>query len=318
MSNPSISVVLPTYNVEKYISRCLDSCLSQSLSDFEIVIVDDCGSDKSIEIASEYAKKDNRIRIIKNKKNMGTYHARRVGVENSVGNYIIFLDPDDELAPLSLGLIYEEFLRSDSEILFFGVEYLPAIKWYKRKPVIYPELNDKTLLEAFFSKGNVSYACGTLGKAYSRVFLLQLYSKLNVDEEFRFVYAEDMYLFLAAVLESPKFSNLNYIVYLYYQNNESITKAINENSVRNNILQYEFFLDNIINMASLAELDSSQAKIIKMIFDSFKSDNYLMYRSFGGVKGYFLSVFKSLVTQQSLRGWVRMFMFISSFTCIRV
>lgn len=318
MSNPIISVVLPTYNVEKYISRCLDSCLSQSLSDFEIVIVDDCGRDKSIEIASEYAKKDNRIRIIKNKKNMGTYHARRVGVENSVGNYIVFLDPDDELTPLSLELIYEEFFRSSAEILFFGVEYIPTIKWYKRKPVIYPELKNKNLLESFFSKGNVSYACGTPGKAYSRTFILQLYSKLNVDEDFKFIYAEDMYLFLAAVFEQPKFSNLYHVVYLYYNNEESITKSFDSAIIKNNIAQYEFFLKNIISMCSLEKLNPSQTKIMKFIFDSFKSDNYLMYRSFGGAKGYFLSVFKSLVTQQSVRGWVRMFVFIFSFTCIRV
>ncbi len=318
MSNPSISVVLPTYNVEKYISRCLDSCLSQSLSDFEIVIVDDCGCDKSIEIASAYAKKDSRIRIIKNKKNMGTYHARRVGAESSIGDYIVFLDPDDELAPLSLRLIYEEFLRSSAEILFFGVEYLPANKWYKRKPVIYPDLYDKTLLEAFFSKGNVSYACGTLGKAYSRIFLLQLYSKLNINEDFRFVYAEDMYLFLASVLERPKFSNLYHVVYLYYQNYESITKTIDEKSVRNNIFQYEFFLNSIINMVSLEELSSSQAKIMKMIINGFKSDNYLMYRDIGGAEEYFLSVFKALIVQPSLRITIRMLVFLLSFTCVRL
>lgn len=318
MNSPSISVVLPTYNVEKYISRCLDSCLSQSLSDFEIIIVDDCGSDRSIEIATEYAEKDNRIKIVKNKKNMGTYHARRVGVESSAGDYIVFLDPDDELAPLSLGLIYEKFCKSDAEILFYGVEYLPAIKWYKRKSIIYPELNDKNLLEAFFSKGNVSYACGTLGKAYSRTFLLQLYSKLNVDEDFRFVYAEDMYLFLAAVLENPKFSNLHHIVYLYYQNNESITKVVDEKSIRSNIFQYEFFLNYISSRVSLLKLTYSEKKTIDMVVNSFYADRYLMYRRFGGAKGYFCSVFKSLILQSHFRCWFRLFVFVFSFSCVRL
>lgn len=318
MNNPSVSVILPTYNVGKYISRCLDSCLAQGFDNFEIVIVDDCGSDNSIEIAEAYAEQDKRIRIIKNKKNMGTYHARRVGVESSTGDYIVFLDPDDELTPLSLGLIYEKFVRSNAEILFYGVEYLPEIKWYKRKPIIYPDLNNKTLLEAFFSKGNVSYACGTLGKAYSRHFLLRLYSKLSVKEDFRFVCAEDMYLFLNAILENPKYCNLYHSVYLYYQNYDSITKSVDNDRVKSNIGQYEFFLKNIIHRVSLLELNANEKKVIVMVIDSFKSDNYLMYRRFGGVKGYFLSVFKSLVTQQSLRNWVRMFVFISSFTRIRI
>ena len=318
MSNPYISIVLPTYNVEKYISRCLHSCLSQSLNDFEIIVVDDCGSDNSIEIAVAYAEQDRRIRIIKNQNNMGTYHARRVGVENACGDYIVFLDPDDELTPLSLELIYKDFLGSNAEILFFGVEYFPGIKWYKRKPVHYPALNNKTLLEAFFSKGNVSYACGTPGKAYSRKFLLKLYLKLNVEKDFRFIYAEDMYLFLNAIFENPSFSNLRHIAYLYYQNYESITKSFSECSVRNNISQFEYFLDSCIKRASIERLNNFQIKIVKMIVDTFRSDNYLMYRGFDGAKGYFLSVSKSLIVKPSLRGMVRVFMFVLSFSYVRI
>ncbi|MBR2159560.1 MAG: glycosyltransferase, partial [Campylobacter sp.] len=58
MPNPKVSIIIPVYNVEKYISECLDSCINQTLQDIEIIIVDDCGSDKSIDIVKEYAKKD--------------------------------------------------------------------------------------------------------------------------------------------------------------------------------------------------------------------------------------------------------------------
>lgn len=318
MSNPSVSVVLPTYNVEKYISRSLSSCLSQSLKDFEIIVVDDCGGDNSIEIAQAYAEQDKRIRIIKNHKNMGTYHARRVGVENACGDYIVFLDPDDELDSLSLELIYKKFIDSNSEILFFGVEYLPEVKWYKRKSVHYPALNNKTLLEAFFSKGDVSYACGTPGKAYSRAFLHKVYSKLTVDKDFRFIYAEDMCLFLNAIFENPRFSNLYHSAYLYYKNYDSITQSTSEDVVRNNIFQFEFFLNGIIGRASIEKFNYSQIKILNVVFNAFKSDNYLMYRGFGGAKGYFLSVLKSLIAQPSLRGLIRIFVFITSFSYVRL
>ncbi|MCW1863973.1 glycosyltransferase, partial [Campylobacter jejuni] len=68
---PKISIIMPTFNVEKYIVRAIESCINQSFKDIEIIIVDDCGSDKSIGIAKEYAKKDERIKIIHNEKNLG-------------------------------------------------------------------------------------------------------------------------------------------------------------------------------------------------------------------------------------------------------
>ncbi|EAL0983265.1 glycosyltransferase family 2 protein, partial [Campylobacter jejuni] len=78
---PKISIILPTFNVEKYIAKALESCINQSFKDIEIIVVDDCGSDKSIDIAKEYAKKDERIKIIHNEENLGTFAARNNGVK---------------------------------------------------------------------------------------------------------------------------------------------------------------------------------------------------------------------------------------------
>ena len=73
LNDVKVSIIIPVYNVEKYISECLDSCINQTLQDIEIIIVDDCGSDKSIDIVKEYAKKDSRIKIIKNNQNKGLF-----------------------------------------------------------------------------------------------------------------------------------------------------------------------------------------------------------------------------------------------------
>ncbi|EAL6184099.1 glycosyltransferase family 2 protein, partial [Campylobacter coli] len=94
---PKISIILPTFNVEKYIAKALESCINQSFKDIEIIVVDDCGSDKSIDIAKEYAKKDKRIKIVHNEKNLGTFAARNNGVKHSNSEYLMFLDPDDFL-----------------------------------------------------------------------------------------------------------------------------------------------------------------------------------------------------------------------------
>ena len=87
---PKISIILPTFNVEKYIARAIESCINQSFKDIEIIVVDDCGSDKSIDIAKEYVKKDERIKIIHNEENLGTFAARNNGVKAAGGGILCF------------------------------------------------------------------------------------------------------------------------------------------------------------------------------------------------------------------------------------
>lgn len=79
IKTPAFSIIIPVYNTEKYIARCLESCVKQSFGEIEIVVVDDCGSDQAIQIAQEYAQGDKRIKIIRNPKNLGLFLARISG-----------------------------------------------------------------------------------------------------------------------------------------------------------------------------------------------------------------------------------------------
>ncbi|STP11539.1 putative beta-1,3-galactosyltransferase [Helicobacter cinaedi] len=112
ISQPFISIIIPTYNVESYIARCLDSCINQTLHDIEILIIDDCGSDDSIKIAQSYADKDSRIRIIHNEKNLGTFGSRIEGIKAAEGRYIAFLDADDYLKPETCEKMFQLFTNS--------------------------------------------------------------------------------------------------------------------------------------------------------------------------------------------------------------
>ncbi|MCL2280811.1 glycosyltransferase [Candidatus Saccharibacteria bacterium] len=98
IDSPLVSVLLPAYNVEKYIAECLDSIIAQTYQNIEIIIVDDGTPDKAGEIADEYAKKDSRIMVI-HKENGGLSTARNVGLDNAKGEYVIFVDSDDIIAP---------------------------------------------------------------------------------------------------------------------------------------------------------------------------------------------------------------------------
>lgn len=102
MQSPKFSIIVPMYNVEKFIARALESAINQSFKDIEIICVDDCGQDKSIEIAKEFAKKDKRIKIVQNERNLGTFATRNNGALSAKGEYLLFLDSDDFLHSVSL------------------------------------------------------------------------------------------------------------------------------------------------------------------------------------------------------------------------
>lgn len=119
MEKPQISIIVPVYNVEKYLRQCLDSITSQTFTDWECILVDDGSKDKSGSICDEYAQKDNRFKVI-HKPNGGVSSARNLGIERAEGNYICFLDSDDKMKPELLKTCTEKIGNSD--ILIFGFE----------------------------------------------------------------------------------------------------------------------------------------------------------------------------------------------------
>ena len=114
---PLVSVVVPVFNVEKYIRRCIESIQKQTIKDIEIIVVDDSTPDNSIEIVEEMAKADDRIRIIRHERNMGLMWARRTGYMAANGEFIGFCDSDDYLPINALELLYNEALSSGADVV---------------------------------------------------------------------------------------------------------------------------------------------------------------------------------------------------------
>ena len=106
--NPKISVIIPVYNAEKTLHRCIDSILAQTFSDFEVLLIDDGSKDKSGEICDEYARKDSRIKVC-HKENGGVSSARNTGLSKAMGEYVIHCDADDFIEPEMLDLCIEGF-----------------------------------------------------------------------------------------------------------------------------------------------------------------------------------------------------------------
>lgn len=119
MKFPKISIILPIYNVEKYLDRCMDSLLNQTLEDIEIIMVDDGSPDNCPQMCDEYAKKDNRVKVV-HKKNAGLGFARNSGLEVAKGEYIAFVDSDDYVGLNMYKTLYDRAEADKCDAVFCG------------------------------------------------------------------------------------------------------------------------------------------------------------------------------------------------------
>ena len=110
-----VSIIVPVYQVEKYIRQCVDSILAQTFTDFELILVDDGSKDKSGQICDEYARMDARVKVI-HKENGGAADTRNRGMDQAVGNYVMFVDSDDYIAPTMLECLYRNMLNENADI----------------------------------------------------------------------------------------------------------------------------------------------------------------------------------------------------------
>jgi glycosyltransferase involved in cell wall biosynthesis len=115
-----ISVVVALFNTEKYLRRCVDSVLSQTFTDFELILVDDCSTDGSPAICDEYAQKDARVKVIHNGQNQGSSKARKTGLGEAAGGYVLFVDSDDWIESSMLETMYKKVVDDELDMAYCG------------------------------------------------------------------------------------------------------------------------------------------------------------------------------------------------------
>lgn len=125
-SRPAVSVIIPLYNAENYIGKCLDSILEQTLNDYEVVVVDECSTDNGVEVVKGYAPKfGERLKLTSTLKHMDNdgYSARNKGLNYSKGEYVFFVDADDFLANNALEVLYTSARNFDADVVYTGSRY---------------------------------------------------------------------------------------------------------------------------------------------------------------------------------------------------
>lgn len=119
-TTPLITVILPCYNVSKYVGKCIKSILNQTFQNFDIICIDDCSTDNTIDVLTKYAKSDSRIKIISLPQNMGLANGRRLGVNNANGEYIAYIEPDDYVGDRYLESLYNQTQNSTIDLVILN------------------------------------------------------------------------------------------------------------------------------------------------------------------------------------------------------
>lgn len=214
-----ISVIVPIFNAEKFLDKCIKSILNQTFKEFELILVNDGSTDRSLNICNKYKEEDNRVSVI-NKKNEGSIITRRSGIESAKSEYIMFVDSDDWIDKDTLKIVWQEQLCSKADIVVFDmykvVGKLGLIRKKNKKNKYFQDnkvyLDDEirtNLLEAYFH--GHPFPSSMWGKLYKKDYLVSSGNYLN---RIKFL-GEDLFYNMEVLLKVKRISVINDRLYYY-------------------------------------------------------------------------------------------------------
>ena len=219
MSTIRLSVIIPFYNVEQYIARCLDSVYRQDLpeEEFEVICVDDCSPDNSFRVVKEYEQKHTNLRIVKNKENRKLGGARNAGMEVARGEYVWFIDSDDLIEANVFGTLCSTAERDNLDVLHFNYENYPV-----RTPLHkIDSLELMTGPEMFFSKKFLWYH--DLVTAWRKLYKRSVLIENHISFAEHVMYEDNDYAILVFA-KALRVRHIDLFAYDYSVNPDSITR----------------------------------------------------------------------------------------------
>jgi glycosyltransferase EpsJ len=297
-TRPAISVIVPIYNVEKYLSKCIDTILKQPFKNYELILVNDGSPDNCSAICKGYSIKDNRIRVI-NKENGGLSSARNAGIDIATGKYIVFVDPDDQICDEYLNNLYSIAESNNCDAVISGYTTIPnnkrIVPGYKLDTV----LNGRDFVLSSKHVHSNNDLCFVWRYIYKLNIILE--KKLRFNE--KVFYGEDVIFNLEFLLNSRRVYAISEGYYYYTVNNPEslmrmkykpkleksleiqykVRKNLSEKFYLNNNSDYkkdmaDYYINHIFSMMvkNLKSKKETNSQIIKSDFK--KIINYKMFR----------------------------------------
>lgn len=228
-----VSVVIPVYNVEEYLSACLDSVLNQTYRDIEIVCVDDGSSDGSLEILKKYEKLDNRIIVI-SQPNKGVSSARNVALDCLSGKYVVFCDSDDTFEPDLIEKSVCEIKKNDDDIVIFGMNIIKNNIKKVRHDI-------KILEENSFYSDDLEVIMSLSHNVCNKMFKTEFLKKHSIKFIENIKTIEDGIFCVMCVLNKAKIRLLPFALYNYVVDRENSATNNKQNVVKNDIQAFFAF-----------------------------------------------------------------------------
>ena len=274
-----VSVIVPVYNVNGYIERCIDSILLQSFRDFELILVDDGSTDYCSRICDEYQKVDSRIKVI-HKNNNGVSSARNIGIEVAQGDYLYFCDSDDYLEGNCLEQLFKTIVIDDSDCSVMNY-YTQFDKFTKKVSHSLVDVNLNSI------EDRINFINDFLYSDNARALFVRMFkSKIIKNNNLKMCetcenFAEDMGFYMVYLLYCQKIRVVDYAGYFYFQREESMMhkteREIKLNAV-NEVSRY--FFKYLKKTCAIKQINKS---IILKIHFSLIYPQLIRFNNFGKI-----------------------------------
>ncbi len=234
LNTPKISVIIPVYNAQNYLKRCLDSVCNQTLKDIEIICIDDCSSDNSKEILWQYANNYKNLTIISLEKNQGESTARNAGLALSKGEYLGFVDNDDEIDLNFYEKLYQKAAITNSALTADIIKAQAIEITYNGKEHIAEQLkenDDKLFFAAYW---------------WTAIYKRSLIIENNISFSTNHCLGGDLLFLNRAVIAAKNLQIVSGVYYRYYRREDSgDSKILSEEKIKSALSIYEMIIDNI-------------------------------------------------------------------------
>lgn len=284
-----ISVIIPVYNVENYLKKCLDSVCNQTLTDIEIICINDGSTDNSLKILNEYEIKDERIKVI-SKENGGQATARNLGIKEAQGEYVSFVDSDDFIEPTMLEKLYTKSKNNDLDIVMCKIatydNQTHEIKdnvWYYMLGVFRDFEKD-----IFTHKDTKEFTCNIAVTPYNKIYKTSLLKDNNILFPEGLIF-EDEKFFFDVYLRAQKVSIIDEFLYYYRVNRKGSTVNISKENDYSDIIpisklirqtfketgnyeDYKILLANRLIHLQLARFTETSPKYMEKFFNLMKEE----------------------------------------------
>lgn len=265
------SIVIPIYKVEKYLHECVESVLSQTFSDYEIILVDDGSPDDCPRICDEYAQKDNRIKVV-HQANAGLACARNSGIKVASGEWLICIDSDDFFANNEVFQHVADKAKEDVDVVLFGFRKLYESNGHLGGEVI-PKFdgveNTETMLNTVLSTDTY---CGT---AWTKAVRLSVLHDNNI--EFRpGMISEDIDWYIHLMCKAKSYASTNEAAIIYRQRLGSISHSNNLNSLTDNLWILEYWPRRIKELVD----DKNKVDALNHVMAYYYANDMILYSGY--------------------------------------